>query len=116
MAAVKAGELAVEGGSAEADVGVTSIVDVLVLQKDLIQAQIQLVTAQEALITTTYGVLQAMGSLMACTLKLNVRYYDPDCYYNEYKDAWIQFWQGEDWRYVRDEPCGPICPRNPRIQ
>lgn len=110
MAAVKAGELAVEGVTAEADVGAKTIVDVLVLQKDLIQAQIELVTAQESLITTTYGVLQAMGSLMAATLKLNVKYYDPDCYYNEYKDAWIQFWQSEDWRYVKDEPCGPICP------
>jgi len=109
MAQVKAGELAVEGAMEEANVGAKTIVDVLVLQQDLIQAQVQLVNAQAALITTTYQVLQAMGSLMACNLKLNVKYYDPDCYYNEYKDAWIQFWQGEDLRYVKDEPCGPIC-------
>ncbi len=110
MAAVKAGELAVEGATAEADVGAKSVVEVLVIQRDLVQTQIDLVGAQETLVTTTYAVLQAMGSLMASTLKLNVRYYDPDCYYNEYKDAWIQFWQSEDWRYVRNEPCGPICP------
>lgn len=109
MAEVKAGELAVEGGQAEEEVGETSVVDVLVLQNQLIDAQIRLVNAQKDLITKTYSVLQSMGSLMASNLKLNVQYYDPDCYYNEYKDAWIQFWQGEDWRYVRDEPCGPIC-------
>jgi outer membrane protein len=109
LAAVKAGEIAVEGGMAEADVGAKSVVDVLVLQKDLVEAQIQLVTAQRDLVTTTYAVLQSMGSLMASTLKLNVRYYDPDAYYYEYKDAWIQFWQSEDWRYVRNEPCTPIC-------
>lgn len=109
LAQVKAGEIAVEGAMEEVKVGAMSIVDVLFLQQDLISAQIALVQAQAEVITTAYAVLQAMGSLMARTLKLNVRYYDPDAYYNEYKDAWIQFWQGEDWRYVRDEPCGPIC-------
>jgi outer membrane protein len=109
MAQVKAQEIAVEGKMEEVNVGAATIVDVLFLQKDLIQAQIALVNAEKNLITTTYAVLQAMGSLMACSLKLNVKYYDPDEYYNEYKNAWIQFWQGEDLRYVKDEPCGPIC-------
>lgn len=109
MAAVKAGEVAVEGGMAEADVGQKTVVDVLVIQDQLIKAQIELVEAQKKLVTTSYQVLQAMGSLMAATLKLDVRYYNPDDYYEEYKDAWIQFWQGEDWRYVKDEVYGPIC-------
>lgn len=111
LAAVKAGEIAVEGAKAEFELGAKSIVDVTVVQNQLITAQIELVAAQEAIITTAYGVLQAMGSLMAANLKLNVQYYDPDAYYNEYRDAWIQFWQGEDWRYVKDEPCGPPCVR-----
>lgn len=109
MAKVKAQEIAVEGKMEESNVGLATIVDVLFLQKDLVQAQIALVNAEKTLVTATYSVLQAMGSLMACSLKLNVNYYDPDAYYNEYKDAWIQFWQGEDLRYVKDEPCGPIC-------
>lgn len=109
MAQVKAQEVAVEGKMEEANVGLATIVDVLFLQKDLIQAQINLVNAEDALVTATYSVLQAMGSLMACSLKLNVKYYDPDVYYNEYKNAWIQFWQGEDLRYVKDEPRGPMC-------
>lgn len=108
MAQVKAGEIAAEGKMEEANVGLATIVDVLFVQKDLIAAQIALVNAEKNLITATYSVLQAMGSLMACSLKLNVNYYDPDVYYSEYKDAWIQFWQGEDLRYVKDEP-GPIC-------
>lgn len=113
LAQVKAGELAVEGATAEAEVGEKTVVDVLVLQQELIQAQVALVSAQENVITTAYGVLQSMGSLMARTLHLNVPYYDPDAYYNEYKDAWIQWWQGQDWRYVQDEICGPICQGGP---
>lgn len=109
MAQVKAGELAVEGATEEMNVGAVSVVDVTVLQTDLVQAQIHLVTAQERLITATYDVLQSMGSLMAATLKLNVQYYDPDEYYEEYKDEWIRFWNVEDMRYVRQEPCGPLC-------
>lgn len=109
MAKVKAQEIAVEGKMEEANVGLATIVDVLFVQKELIQAQIALVNAEKNLVTTTYSVLQAMGSLMAYSLKLNVNYYDPDAYYNEYKDAWIQFWQGDDLRYVKDEPYGPIC-------
>jgi hypothetical protein len=93
----------------EVNVGSMSVVDVTVLQTELVQAQIQLVNAQERLITATYDVLQSMGSLMASVLRLNVVYYDPDAYYEEYKDAWIQFWQGEDMRYVREEPCAPLC-------
>lgn len=109
MAQVKAAEVAVEGAMEEMIVGAISVVDVTVLQTELIEAQIQLVNAQQRLITATYEVLQSMGSLMASVLKLNVTYYDPDAYYEEYKDAWIQFWQGEDMRYVKEEPCGPLC-------
>ena len=43
-----------------------------------------------------------MGRLTARDLSLKVKYYDPDAYYNEYRDAWIQFWQGKDLRYVKD--------------
>jgi outer membrane protein len=103
IAQVKAQELAVEGAVEESNVGVKSVIDVLVEQDKLIVAQIDLVNAQQTLIVATYQVLQAMGRLTACELKLNVKYYDPDSYYNEYKDAWIQFWQGEDLRYVKDE-------------
>lgn len=109
LATVKAGELAVEGATAEVDVGEKSVIDVIVLQRDLIQAQIDLVRAQQTLITSSYAVLQAMGSLMASVLKLNVQYYDPDVYYEEYKDAWIKFWNLEDMRYVRFQPCTPLC-------
>lgn len=103
MAQVKAQEIAVEGKMEEVNVGLATTVDVLFLEQDLIKAQINLVNAEKTLITASYTVLQAMGDLMACSLKLNVKYYDPDAYYNEYKNAWIQFWQGEDLRYVKDE-------------
>lgn len=102
LAAVKAQELAVKGAYEEVSVGTKTIIDVLQIEERLIDAQIQLATAQQTLIVAGYGVLQAMGRLTARDLRLNVKYYDPDAYYNEYKDAWIQFWQGKDWRYVKD--------------
>ncbi len=102
LAQVKATELAVEGAFEEVNVGAKTITDVIVIQQNLIQAQISLARAQQGLVDAGYQVLQAMGRLSARDLRLNVRYYDPDKYYNEYKNAWIQFWQGEDWRYVKD--------------
>ncbi|HUX78718.1 MAG TPA: TolC family outer membrane protein [Alphaproteobacteria bacterium] len=102
LAQVKATELAVEGAFEEVNVGQKTVIEVIVVQQDLITAQINLATAQKNLVDAGYQLLQAMGRLTARDLKLNVRYYDPDTYYNEYKNAWIQFWQGRDWRYVKD--------------
>ena len=102
LASVKAQELAVAGAYEEVSVGTKTIIDVLQIEERLINVQIQLATAQQALIVAGYQVLQAMGRLTARDLRLNVKYYDPDAYYNEYKDAWIQFWQGKDLRYVKD--------------
>jgi outer membrane protein len=103
LAQVKAQELSVEGALEEVNVGTKTVIDVLVLQNDLISAQISLAQAQAGLVNASYQVLQAMGRLTARDLKLRVKYYDPDAYYNEYKNAWIQFWKGKDWSYVKDE-------------
>lgn len=102
IAQVKAQELAVEGAFEEVNVGTKTVIDVLELEERLIEAQIELAQAQQTLITASYALLASMGRLTARDLKLNVKYYDPDKYYNEYKNAWIQFWQGKDLRYVRD--------------
>jgi len=103
LAEVKAREVAVEGATEEYNVGIKSIVDVFVESEHLTNARNELAQAQQGLIVASYQVLQAMGRLTACDLRLRVKYYDPDAYYNEYKNAWIQFWQGEDLRYVKNE-------------
>jgi len=102
LASVKAQEVAVEGAYEEVNVGTKTIIDVLQIEQRLINVQIDLSNAQQNLIIAGYQVLQAMGRLTARDLHLNVTYYDPDAYYNEYKEAWIQFWQGKDYRYVKD--------------
>ncbi len=102
LAQVKAQELSIEGAMEEVNVGTKTIIDVLFLQQDLISAQINLAQSQAQLVNAGYQVIQTMGRLTARDLKLKVKYYDPDAYYNEYKNAWIQFWQGKDWRYVKD--------------
>ncbi len=103
LAQVKAQEIAVEGAQEAVNVGIKTIIDVLFLEQDLINAQINLATAQQTLVVASYQLLQAMGRLTARDLRLRVKYYDPDAYYNEYKDAWIQFWQGKDLRYVKED-------------
>ncbi len=102
LASVKAQQLAVEGIVEEAFVGTKTYVDVRELEQELITQQIALVDAQQNLITSTYAVLSSMGKLTARDLHLKVKYYDPDAYYREFRDAWIQFWEGQDRRYVRD--------------
>ncbi|MBS0271346.1 MAG: TolC family outer membrane protein [Proteobacteria bacterium] len=102
LAQVKAQMLAVEGAVEEVNVGTKTMLDVEQLETNLVDAQINLANAQQTLIVAGYQVLQAMGRLTARDLRLNVKYYDPDAYYNEYKNAWIQFWQGKDLRYVKD--------------
>lgn len=103
LAQVAATEIAVEGAVEEYNVGIKNIVDVFVERDKLAAAQDNLANAQKALVDASYGVLQAMGRLTACDLKLKVKYYDPDAYYTKYKEEWIQFWQGEDLRYVKEE-------------
>ncbi len=103
LAQVAALEVAVEGAVEEYNVGIKNIVDVFVERDKLANAQDNLANAQKALVDANYGVLQAMGRLTACDLKLNVKYYDPDAYYTKYKEEWIQFWQGEDLRYVKEK-------------
>ncbi len=102
LAQVKAQELAVEGALEEYEAGTKTMLDVQQIEQNLIDAEIQLATSQQELILAAYGVLSAMGRLTAREMKLDVKYYDPDAYYNEYKNAWIQFWQGKDLRYVKD--------------
>lgn len=102
LAQVKAQALAVEGALEEVSVGTKTMLDVEQLETNLVDAQINLANAQQTLIVSGYTVLQAMGRLTARDLRLKVKYYDPDAYYNEYKNAWIQFWQGKDLRYVKD--------------
>lgn len=102
LAQVKAQELAVEGALEEYDAGTKTMLDVQQIEQNLIDAQLQLADSQQRLILAAYQVLATMGRLTAREMKLKVKYYDPDAYYNEYKNAWIQFWEGKDWRYVKD--------------
>lgn len=102
LAQVKALELSVEGAVEEASVGLKSVIDVLLQQQRLVDAQVKLAEFQKSLVDANYQLLAAMGLMTACEMKLNVKTYDPDTYYNEYQNAWIQFWQGEDLRYVKD--------------
>ncbi|MEB3701406.1 TolC family outer membrane protein [Candidatus Bealeia paramacronuclearis] len=103
IASVKAGKLAVEGVTEEATVGVKTVLDVLEQEKRYIDTQVSLIQAEQALMVASYQVLQAQGQLTAQELVLNVKPYNPEKHYDDVKWAAIQFWEGEDERYVKDK-------------
>lgn len=84
---VRAARVAFEGVREEATLGARTTLDVLNAEQTLLNARVNVITAQEAEVNASYAVLQAMGLLTADHLKLAVQQYDPAAYYNLVKDA-----------------------------
>lgn len=104
VAQVKAKQVAVEGVTEEMRVGLKNVLDVLKQEQDLIDSQETLVSAQRSYVISCYQLLSAVGQLNSQSLKLKVKYYEPEAYYDEHAGAWIKFWEGDDQRYVKGEP------------
>jgi len=56
--------------------GFSTIPDLLTVQRDLIEAQVSQARTEASLVTTSYEVLAAVGSLTARSLELPIAYYD----------------------------------------
>jgi outer membrane protein len=89
QAAVKAAEVALNGVREEAKVGQRTTLDVLNAQQTLLNARVQLVTAQHDRVVGSYNVLAAIGLLSAQTLGLGVSAYDPNWHYDATKNRFI---------------------------
>ena len=92
QAAVDAAALSLEGVRAENSVGNRTIIDILNAEQELVNAQVQLVTARRNAYVAGFSLLAAMGRAEARDLGLEGgTLYDPLAHYHQAK---AQFW---DW-------------------
>lgn len=94
-AQVKANETALNGVRQEALVGSRTTLDVLNAEQELLNSQVNLITARHDVQVNYYAVLSGIGRLTARSLGLPVEYYDEDKYYNEIGSRWIGDWSND---------------------
>ncbi len=84
---VRAARVAFEGVREEAQLGARTTLDVLDAEQELLDAQATAISAEADLYIAAYTVLETIGELTAEDLRLNVKVYDPEAYYDLVKDA-----------------------------
>ncbi len=89
QAQVRAAEIALNGVREEAKVGQRTTLDVLNAQQALLNARVQLVSAQRDRVVSSYVLLASVGKLSASTLGLQVVAYDPTVHFDQVKGKWI---------------------------
>jgi outer membrane protein len=88
-AQVAAAEIALAGIREEAKVGQRTTFDVLTAQQTLLNARVQLVSAQHDQVVASYAVLSAIGRLSTVNLGLAANQYDPKVHLDQVKDKWF---------------------------
>lgn len=88
QSAVRAAEIALEGVREEAKVGQRTTLDVLNAQQALLNARVQLVTAQRDRVVNSYALMLSVGQLLAEKLRLKVTPYDPVVHFDQVKGKW----------------------------
>jgi outer membrane protein len=88
QAQVAAQQLALDGVIEERKVGQRTTLDVLNAQNDVINARINLASAERDVVTASYAILQATGRLSIKRLGLQVTEYHPEEHYKAVKDKW----------------------------
>ncbi|MCG8270135.1 TolC family outer membrane protein [Aquamicrobium sp. NLF2-7] len=86
---VSAAQLALNGVIEERNVGQRTTLEVLDSQRDVINAKINLASAERDVVLASYAILQAMGRLSVERLGLQVTKYQPEEHYNAVKDKWF---------------------------
>jgi outer membrane protein len=86
---VYSSEVALNGVREEARVGQRTTLDVLNAQQALVNARVNLVTAQHDRVVASYNVLSASGRLSPQTMHLPTTLYDAGIHYQQVRDAWI---------------------------
>jgi cell division septation protein DedD len=93
--AVAAGELALEGARAERGVGTRTVIEVLNAEQELLNSQVQLISARRDAYVTGFQLLNAMGKAEADDLGLEGgSLYDPTGNYRRIANNWND-WAGE---------------------
>jgi TolC family type I secretion outer membrane protein len=88
-AQVAANKLALEGVRQEALVGTRTTLDVLDAERELVNSQISLVTAERDRVVVAYQLVAATGQMTARALGLDVPVYDPDAYAASVRNKWF---------------------------
>jgi outer membrane protein len=83
QAQVEAAETALTGVREEARVGQRTTLDVLNAQQQLLNARVNLITAQRDRVVQSYAVVQAMGRLTPQRLALSAPIYDPKVHFDQ---------------------------------
>ncbi len=86
---VRASEIALEGVRQENAVGARTVLDVLDAEQELLDAQVNLVSALRDEVVASYRVLTAIGRMTAADLTLNTPVYDPDSDYRSVREKWF---------------------------
>lgn len=86
--AVTSGQLVVNGTIQERDVGQRTTLDVLNAQAELTSAREQLITASSSRIVASFALLAAAGRLSATDLNLDVAVHSADGYIATVEDVW----------------------------
>ncbi|EIM24735.1 TolC family outer membrane protein [Microvirga lotononidis] len=89
QAQIDAAETALSGVREEARVGQRTTLDVLNAQQELLNARVNLITAQRDRVVASYSLVNAMGRLNSRALGLRVNHYSPKIHYDQVKDLWI---------------------------
>jgi len=88
QAEVEAAETALAGVREEARVGQRTTLDVLNAQQTLLNARVNLITAQRDRVVASYAVVRATGRLNSRYLALRVQHYSPKLHFDQVKDLW----------------------------
>ena len=88
QAQVEAAETALNGVREEARVGQRTTLDVLNAQQELLNARVNLITAQRDRVVASYAVVQAIGPPELARLGLRVDHYSPKMHFDQVKDLW----------------------------
>ena len=86
---VKANEIALDGVQKEEALGNRTILDVLDAYQELLNSNVNEVTARRDYYVSAMQLLLSMGKLTAKDLKLGVDLYDAKKFYKETKDKWL---------------------------
>jgi outer membrane protein len=87
-AQVDAAAVALAGVREEAKVGQRTTLDILNAQQTLLNARVQLVSAEHDQVVASFALLSAMGRLSTINLAVPVAQYDPKVHFNQVKDKW----------------------------
>jgi outer membrane protein len=88
-AQVAAAETALAGVREEANVGQRTTFDILTAQQTLLNARVQLVSAQHDQVVVSYAVMSAIGRLSTANLGLAATQYDAKVHFDQVKDKWF---------------------------